>query len=238
MTSDITKKIIDQIKDEKISPESVFLVRLRKTAVWTFVVVSILAGSVAVSAISFVIRNSEYDLVQRFGSAFFFESMPYFWLIFLAVFLFVGDYIYDKTTFGHRYGVAKIAGVYIISTVLIGTTFVSLGSDRLFENEIREDSLMRGMIFNHTLVWSQPENGFLSGRIRDLSTSTLILVDFSGKEWLVNIDNTLIRKPVRMIEGEYIKLIGKNSDDTFDAEDIRPWVRNTHNFMMMPEQVR
>ncbi len=238
MTSEITKKIIDQIKEEKISPESIFLVRLRKTAVWTFVVVSILAGSVAVSAISFVVRNSEYDLIQKFGSAFFFQSMPYFWLIFLAAFLFVGDYIYDKTTFGYRYGVAKIAGVYIISTVLIGTTFVSLGSDRLFENEIREDSLMRGMIFNHTLVWAQPENGFLSGKIRDLSTSTLILVDFRGKEWLVNIDGCMIRKPVQMINGEYIKLIGKNNNDSFKAEDIRPWVRNNHRFMMTTEGVR
>jgi len=96
-----------------------------------------------------------------------------------------------------------------------------VGDQRNLESNL---SFYRRMVPMKMTVWNNPESGYLSGEITKISNSNFEIKDFSGKLWIINGDNQLIRGRVQMVIGEEIKLIGnKTSDNTFKVDEIRPW---------------
>ncbi len=226
MENDIAKKALQRIVEGGITPESKTVANLRKFGFWLPVILALVFGSLASAGMFFVLMNGDWDLLGRFGAGFIVRSMPYFWLFFLVVFVLLGEFSYAKTTIGYRYGPVKVIITYVLSTMLLGGVFLSLGGGALFERAMSVRGIMRDIMFNQTEVWSHPDQGLLSGTIKDIGTSTLRLVDFSGVEWSVDTQHALIRGRVQLENGEAVKLLGTMTASGFAASEIRPWVGN------------
>lgn len=221
----ISKKVMNKIKVEKILPESKFYSDIRKYSLWVPAIAALLFGSFAVSIIFFFLKNNDIDLICRSGGRYMLRSMPYFWIIFLLAFITIGHYSYSKTTLGHRKKLSLIVGIYLLFTFSFGYILMLLDFPRYFQNIVRGNSFMHSVMFEQSAAWSHPEDGLLSGTIKIIENNKLVISDFEGKIWNIDISGALIRKHASIIVGEQIKIIGKsNTNNNFVAEEVRPWL--------------
>lgn len=224
MEHDISKSALERITRESIKPESKFVADLRKIGFWIPVVLVVLLGSIASAAIYFIFANNDWDLAGRLGAGFILRSMPYFWVFFLAVFVLLGEFTYAKTTVGYRYGILKTMGVYMLMTLVLGGVFSVFGIGAIFERGMAGHGFMQGVMFNQTEVWSHPEQGLLSGTITSVASSSMMLTDFPGKEWSVDLAHAFVRGRAQLESGALVKVLGSASGTVFTADEVRPWV--------------
>jgi len=157
---------------------------------------------------------------------------PYFWLFIAFVFLILSYLIFEKTKRAYRFSRWQIIIFISIVGLIIGGVLFKVGMaskiDRNLETNI---PYYRQMVPIKMMVWSNPESGYLSGEIININKNYFEIKDFDGKIWTV-IGDPLVRNRVQMVVGEEIKLIGnKVKDNTFKADEIRPWSGMRQNMM-------
>ncbi|MFO8165679.1 MAG: hypothetical protein R6T98_14255, partial [Desulfatiglandales bacterium] len=80
------------------------------------------------------------------------------------------------------------------------------------------------MVYTGENQWMQPEKGLLSGTIVEIDPEkkSLILKDYLGKEWTIDINQARVRGNLPLTENIEIKIIGQQlSEDFFEAVEIR-----------------
>jgi len=158
---------------------------------------------------------------------------PYFWLFIVFIFLTLSYLIFEKTKKAYRFTKWQvILFITIIGLIIGGILFkIGLGSniDRNLESNL---SFYRQVVPMKMAIWNNPESGYLSGEITNISDSNFEIRDFNGNFWIINGEDQLVRGRVQMVIGEEIKLIGNKVDDnTFKADEIRPWSGMGQNMM-------
>ena len=74
--------------------------------------------------------------------------------------------------------------------------------------------------------WSNPENGFLSGKILEKEETAIIIEDWNSKKWEINFRNAIIKGRIFLEKDEKIKITGEIFEDNiFIANQIGPWER-------------
>lgn len=226
MTKDLSQIAIETIKKTGMKPAPKIKFYFGKILFWSLVGIAILVGSLSFAIIIFLLINNDWHLYNKFGTGFILKTLPYFWLIFLAIFIFLGEYYYKKTTFGYRRRFLTIITAYIIITVLFGSMIYMSGLGESLENRLYKNiPLYRSMMFNQKNIWSQPQKGLLSGTILSNDVHYVEIIDFNSKKWNVNIDNAIIHNKVELSPNQIIKIIGTNQNNNwFYANEIRPWM--------------
>ena len=230
MDKSISQKVLDKIRVEKISPR----------AEWRFIVcrvtVAVLLGFfLIVGAMSLGII---FDLFSQFeigsllghpkGLKIIFFSLPYFWIIFVALFSFLAIVEFIKTRHGYKYRARYVVLFFLLLMFFLGGLFHMAGFCHKLENYFESDFPAYDRIVKVPQeVWFQPENGLLSGTIiRDdeAGCHCLELRDWDREVWRVEYSGALIRPRVIKDSGEMIKILGnKRAENRFEAEEIRPW---------------
>jgi len=223
---DISQIAVETIKQTGMKPAPKARFYFSKIMFWLLVSITIVVGSLSFAVILFLLINNDWYLHGRLGTGFILKTLPYFWFIFLAIFIFLGEYYYKKTTFGYRHRLLTIIAVYALITVLSGSILYASGLGESIENKLYTNvPVYRSMMFDQQNTWSQPEKGLLSGTILSVSSSTIEIIDFNNIKWNVNIDNALVRGRVKLSPNEIIKIIGTNKGDKlFSADEIRSWM--------------
>lgn len=225
-------KVLDKIKEEKITPKPRWHFLLKDCFVWMCFFAAVIVGGLAFCVMLHVFSTNDWDIyvnLQRSWMAHFLISLPYIWMVGLILFVGLACYNYRHTKRGYRTETFWVVLLSVIGSLILGTLihFTNLGErieNALFEKvPISEEMSCCG---HRKDVWSQPEKGLLGGRVlKIISAGIFDLEDFSGALWEVEKnEKTIIREPAVILEGEEIKIIGKiREGKIFKAVDIRPW---------------
>jgi len=156
---------------------------------------------------------------------------PYLWLFIVVIFLILSFVLFEKTKRAYRFDPKIIVLAIVITGLIAGGILFKIGLasqvDRTLESRV---SFYRQMVPMRMVVWSNPQNGYLSGVITEINQNYFKLKDFNGKMWKI-IGEPLIRNKVKMAVGEEIKIIGEIENNDFRAEEIRPWNGMGQNVM-------
>jgi hypothetical protein len=227
--TDVSKSVIEKIKQDKVKPISRDIFLLKRSVVWTLFGISILFGGIACGIVIFQLRHAEWDIYQYFDhglTEFLLLVFPYFWLIFLVGFIVVALYYYRRTERGYYYSTIWIVSLSIVLSIAMGGILYATGLAERLEIVFQESvPFYRGMEGCRYKIWMNPDDGLLAGQISEVITQeTMELKDMDGNDWTIDVGNTLWRGRTRLSEGLDIKLIGKiKGERSFVAEEIRPW---------------
>ncbi|MDD3285081.1 MAG: hypothetical protein PHG95_00345 [Patescibacteria group bacterium] len=213
MSDNLEQKIIEKIKHESLAPTPRWHFLLKEWLVWLVGVLSLLVGAAAVSVMIYLSKNNDlfiYDQVGRSFSGWLLLSLPYFWIVFLTLFVWILFYNIKHTKRGYRYPLFLIALFSVFASVLLGGAFSLFGLGEKIDDVLGRQAPFYDIIFNpHVDIWSRPEEGRLSGLvISNSSENTFVLVDrereewqvaYSGKEGSGGNNAVIVGQPVRAI---------------------------------------
>ncbi len=222
-----SEKMLAKIKDRKVKPIPKWHFWAKNILFWTLFLISVKLGSLAFAIILFAIENTEFDMLSHMTHSkieLFFSMLPLFWIIFLGIFLWGAEWIFQKTKTGYRYSPIFIAGGSFILSIVIGTIlFFTGGGEKLEQKFAEKISFYESVNEQRIKRWSDSKNGLLSGKII-IKEKSLVLEDWNGKQFVVKIDRAIIKGGNYLKEGNKIKIIGKlDKNNVFIADEIRPW---------------
>lgn len=219
------RDFLEKIKESKIFPKPKWHFLLKDYLVWIAGVLSLLLGAVAFSVILYLARENDWDAYEQAGetfASFVVLTIPYFWILFLILFVFLVYYNVKHTKKGYRYSLAVILSANVVASMVLGGIFSVLGVGRTIDNILGEKAPFYGQIINQRMgYWSDPEEGRLAGIVVSIEEKDkFILLDLDKNNWwVVNRDERV----GRIIVGEPIRMIGrKTSENIFEADQFFP----------------
>jgi len=221
----LEQQIIKKI--ENIKPEARWKFVLKNIFIWLAAGLCIIFSSLALSVIIYLLKNSDWALYHSLAGSFIkflALTMPYLWLVFLAIFTCLVYYNFKKTKKGYKYTFSIILLGTIILNVLLGILFYNFGIAHSIDNTFNEKvPLYRKMLEHRNQPWQQPEKGFLAGVIAEIkSDEEFILKDLRGKNWQI-LHQTPAQEMDILKQIERVKVMGEKINEySFKADQIRP----------------
>lgn len=216
--------ILETIKEKKIEPKAKWTFLLKDYVVWALGLLSLLLGSVAVSVIIYMISNNDWDIYTELSGSlaeFILLTIPYFWIVFLLIFLFVINYNIKHTKKGYKFSLPLIFSASIFISVLLGALFFYAGLGRAIDDVLGENVSFYDTIINPRVrMWNNPKAGRLIGVIIEkVSDNEFYLHDMREERWLINTVNVERPLDAELDCGCPVKLIGKMGKDRYFTVD-------------------
>ncbi len=237
---DLSVKILETIKEEKITPKPRWTFLLKNYVIWIMCAIALFIGGLATSATIFMIRNNDWDLHRQMGHSLFkfiFITLPYFWILFLITFIFIAYYNFKHTKGGYRYRVPVIATTCLVISMFMGIVFYNSGVGHALDRVFSEKMPIYNSFMNRRQqIWMQPEKGFLEGRVLEVSEKDVFLLeDIKRNPWRVSNED----KNAHTVEvGSFVKVIGsKTGDFEFKAMELRFLRGSEINNSLMREMI-
>jgi len=226
----ISEEVLKRIKEENIKPKSYWHFATKNYFIWLLFAISIILGSFAFSMILFMFRQLDWDIYRYLGDSLLksiFIGLPYFWLIFFALFLGVAYYNFIHTKKGYRFRFLSIILISIIASAIFGTGLYFNGFSENLENIFSQRiPYYKHLVYSCENQWMQPGKGLLAGTIVkiDITKNNITLKDCFQKTWEIDTSDTIWKGKTKPSNGLRIKLIGKmKNENHFEAMEIRPW---------------
>ncbi|MDD5071436.1 MAG: hypothetical protein PHQ42_01740 [Patescibacteria group bacterium] len=227
--SNLAKEVLEKIKEKHIKPKPRWEFALREYIIWLFAGISFLVGSLAVAVIIHMVRNNDWDLHGKVSgglTAFIFATLPYFWLLLLAVFIALAYYNFKHTKGGYRFSLRLLVMSSILASMFLGIFFYNIGLgwsiDRMFSDKL---PFYNNLIFHRRMIWDNPEKGMLAGKIISrMPGGDFRFKDLDNKIWVMHGQISSSTPWTPLGERGMIKIIGEPMDNfNFRVRQIRPW---------------
>lgn len=220
-------KLVDRIKQEKISPYPRWRFLLKDYTVWLTGALALICGSLAVTVMIYLLRYNNWEIRESTHKSlgeFILLTMPYFWLIFLGLFIFILYLNIKHTKKGYRYPVWLIALAAILASIFIGSLLSLTNLGERIDNIFGSKAPFYDRVINRQMhFWSQPEEGRLIGLVQVVSsTGSFLIIDPQGQSWeIISPEREL---PLGLLsQGVPLNLIGEVNDlGQFEVDVIRP----------------
>ncbi|MBK8504678.1 MAG: hypothetical protein IPL46_22195 [Saprospiraceae bacterium] len=221
-------KILDRIKKDAIRPTPRWLFTLKNAAIWTGFLMAVLLGALAFSVILLAVQQTDFTITSHLSHTkleLFLGLLPIIWLVLLLFFLAIAIASIRSSWRGYKFSILRLLTICVFMSISLGTLFFIAGGSQRLENAFALNVLTYESIEERKIqVWSNPAEGYLSGKIIGVNDQTLILEDFNKDHWEVNYSKAFIAPIIILEPTEKVKIIGKMSGDKkFNAEEIRPW---------------
>ncbi|PIP28514.1 MAG: hypothetical protein COX29_00800 [Candidatus Moranbacteria bacterium CG23_combo_of_CG06-09_8_20_14_all_35_22] len=229
MEKSISQKVLEKIKQEKISPKSRWNFLLCRSAVIALLIFFLFAGAFSLGIIFSIFSQFEVGRIvgRPHGMGILFLSLPFIWIILLIFFAILAIVEFAKTRHGYKYKTTYVGGIFILAIIIFGAILYKLNFSDNMENYMNKNfSTYSQIVRTPEKVWSQPEEGLISGEIIEnkKEKEKIYLRDWDGEIWEVDYFQALVRPKVKKEIGEKVKIIGKKEDEyKFRAQEIRPW---------------
>jgi len=231
MENNISEKIFKKIEKDKVTPVAKWIFFIKNVAIWTTGVFVIIAGGIVTALTIYRLTDSDWDVYKNLGEnsiIHIIRILPYVWLGAVIFFIAIAYCNIRNTRGGYRYATHIIVFGSIFGSLLLGTAFYSLGFGEHIDAQIGISiPAYESLGYNKEKVWTNPEDGLLSGQIITLrnGSSSFIIKDFSGEIWTIYSNPNIKWDSFALPEiGEQIKIIGKQETrNIFIANEIRPW---------------
>jgi len=235
------QKLLSKIKQEKISPKPKWHFLLKNYVVWTIGLIALLIGAGAVSVLTYLLSNNDFAIHQEINKSlgeFLLLTLPYFWLIFLGLFVFVIYYNIKHTKHGYRYPIWLILLTSVLASLVLGEILFSFKIGEGIDRVLSRNAPLYEFVINPQLdFWSNPEEGRLIGvPIEFFDDDNFILIDQNKKTWKIisassTVSKFLEKMPMiqEMMQEENaplppIRLLGEQiSEQEFLVEKIMPF---------------
>ncbi len=214
-------KILNKILTENIKPISKRYFLIKRYGVMVFGLLITILGAVVFAKIfaSILVSGWEYwDYVYDSFGSFLYAAMPLMWILLLVVFTFLTPFILEKTAHGYRYKKIILVLFSILTSIVLGILILKVGAysgaNKYFTNSTEE---------RETSLWVRPNQGRLAGKITLRATDSVILEDYHGKVWAVDVTNLLPASKQVSENSEQVRIVGVEVDEnTFIACQVMP----------------
>ncbi|MFH0846254.1 MAG: hypothetical protein V1851_02560 [Patescibacteria group bacterium] len=233
MKNNLAEKIINKIQQEKISPTPKWEFVLKDSFFWGAFVLSILIGGISVAVILNTLLNNDWDLYMRLSDGmtkFVVLTLPYFWIIFLILFMLVAYLNIQKTQKAYKYHLSVILGGTLVASFLLGLTFYNIGLAGFFDEKVfkKIPAPYHQIMDPRVGIWQKPESGFLAGEILSVDENQMVLEDENGVIWEISLSDDILRLVPKNIlrKGSRIKIVGEEFEcekNCFNADMLRPF---------------
>jgi hypothetical protein len=222
------QKILERIRKEEIKPTPAWQVLFKRIFIWVGFAFAICFGAISFSVILYVVQQTDFDLLSHMYHSrleLILALMPYIWVVFLILFLLLSVLGMRNIPKGYKHSLQKIFGITTLLSIVFGTLICVAGGgqyiEQTFESKI---GIYRGVEQRKIEMWSNPEEGRLSGEIISVAQNALTLRDYQEAEWTIEYPDAFIASRVQLVVGEKIKMIGEiKSGQVFLASEIKPW---------------
>lgn len=226
----VSGKILGKIKQEGIHPDAHWKFVVRKSLLWTGIVLAGLFAALSLSIIIFSILSVDQGLLayapKRLFSSSVLRSLPLLWVGSLLAFVALAVFEYRETGHGYRHRPLFVALVILLVVIVTGSAFHLLSIGRRSETALRKalpqyDRVAR----RRNELWRHPEDGFAAGTVTNATRSGFQLRTPDGDSLEVRIgDHTIVRVPGENIDdGRTVKVVGnQDPQGRIDAEEVLP----------------
>ena len=224
----ISEKIVHKINSDNIKPTSKWAFIYNEWMRWILYFLFIMMGSISFSIILFAISVNGFDLLEHFKHSTL-ESilvlLPILWLGTMIFFLGASIMSVLSTGRAYKFTFGKWLSFSTGISLAIGTLFFLTGGAKWFENKFETNiESYESLLEKKTTIWSQPNLGTLSGEVVSMESDYIVVKDWKGKTWQVDIKDSFIAPSTELAAGVLIKLNGiLQPDSQFVADKIRPW---------------
>jgi len=223
------QKLADKIKEEKIAPKPRWHFLLKDYVVWASGALALLIGAAAISVMVYLLKYNGWEVREEMHKSvleFFLLTLPYFWIIFLGIFVFILYYNLKHTKKGYRYPVWFIAISGVLASIILGGIFFLFGLGQRIDNVLGQNAPLYEIVINRQLAfWFNPEDGRLAGVIAsDITDGYFYIIDPTGEVWQILAPQSAgdPRFSDFFQAGEPVNLIGELiGENKFRADIIR-----------------
>ncbi|EKD23567.1 MAG: hypothetical protein ACD_81C00218G0011 [uncultured bacterium] len=230
---DYSKDILQTLQNKQIEPLPRWVFLARQIAIISAFVLSVVIGGISVSVIlSSLSEVADFGMgriMRMHPGPFLFTYLPYIWVVVMGLFSISAYMEMRHTKGGYRYQSITIVGASILASLLLGVAFHTVGMGRFVDRRVSEAiPQYRGLDARKMHLWMQPQMGMLAGRIvSGNATTTFVLEDFSGTQWIVESADAVVRGSIEGTSGERIRAAGTIiRAGVFRATELFPWERN------------
>ncbi len=220
------KEILEKLQELKIKPRARWHFLLKNYAIWISGILALLIGAASVSVIIYLSSYNDFSIRQDINKSLgeiLLLTLPYFWLIFLSLFVFIVYYNLKHTKTGYRYSIGFIVAFAVIASIFLGGIFYATGLGKELDEILGQKAPLYGEMINPRVdFWSNPEEGRLIGIIiSQTNDEDFVLIDKDQHEWLVKIESDDFA--ALHLTGGPLRLIGeKKSDGVFEVFKVLP----------------
>ena len=136
---DISKYIVEKIKERHIIPESKFKLQWKSYLFWVLMIIMIFIGALSLSLVIFNVSDIDPRFLQYMELRKFIMLLmitaPYLWIILFAAALYFGIRAFRSTTKGYRHSTLFITSLVVLSISILG----------FFSHFLEIDNQMHGM---------------------------------------------------------------------------------------------
>jgi hypothetical protein len=238
MTKKISNKILEKIKQKKISPKPKWEFLLKDYVFWSAFILSILIGALSTSLAIFRLVNNDWDIYEKVGDNFFtftLKTMPYFSFLVFAVFVFIAFYNFKHTKKGYKYGFPLVIVISVFSSIVLGFALFGVNvAKHLDQQAMQMMPFYKHQTFGKRIErWQQAEKGVMAGKIIKIEFDLLELENLEKEIWKIDLKKIPPQMKDKLKEEMIIGIMGEIIEKgLFEAEHLRPW---RGNFINMKE---
>lgn len=216
------------IKTQEIRPYAQRRITGQRLLLWASFGLAVVLGALAFSVILFAVQQTDFNVIQHLSHSrleLFLGLLPFLWLAFLIAFLLLAMWRLQRAPRGYKFNSFRLAVFSALLSILLGTGFfLAGGAQQLEEAFALRISFYESVQEKKRQVWSMPEAGYLSGQVQFTTPTEMRLLDFSGREWSIDLSEAFIPGFLELLPTDTIKIVGQQTGDhTFTATEIRPW---------------
>ena len=227
--SDISQKVLRTIKAKKITPKSKWHFLLKNYVFWVLLSITIFISALAITTILFMLSDNDWDIFTYLDKSFLeyvLISIPYFWLLVLALFSGVTYFIFKHTRRGYHHRTYKVViGSLLLSLGLGGILFECGLDSEIHETLSKQIPFYNNLVYTKENIWIFPDKGLLSGEVVDVKNKeNFTLQDFNGKVWQIQGNDIDWPDNFILLKGTRIKLIGeRKGEHLFSVKIVKFW---------------
>ncbi|MCF7846144.1 MAG: hypothetical protein K9L85_02810 [Candidatus Peribacteraceae bacterium] len=234
----LSKKILAEIKKQKIAPRERWIFLIKNYGIWALAIVALLLAAVFVGTSIADLLEAEWELRPHFPGGqlnFFAHTIPFFWFVGIAAAVVLAFFLLRKTKRGYRFGLIALAGSILTASIAGGVSLLSTGLLPKFQ----EFRMMNFPPHFDESEWQNPDEGFLIGEIIISEGVVLSISSLDGSIWEVDISDAKIPPQFDFVVGDRVRVIGeKNGINSLEAEFIRPEIPEHMREMMRERKMQ
>lgn len=237
----VTEKVLNEIQTKHIVPIARWHFLARNAAFWSFAIVTVFVGGLAISTTIFLVSQYDEDALVYFDmgrAEYALQMLPIFWIALLCLLTAFSSYMVRHTKRGYRYPLLVILGGTVLSSGILGYAAYAFGVGSAVDDLLIRHAPQYTVIVRHKVdMWVRPSEGFLAGTVLERGGDSLLIEDLKNKTvWKVyQVEGFVADTCAALEEGSLVKFIGEmKEDDAFYAHEARSWERC--NAVARPEQ--
>ena len=239
-----SNKILESIHENKVTPKSrkyfIFIHTLISLVIFGMMVV----GSLGIAIVIRTLMSIDWELARHLTGGHLKSLLiltPYLWIFFIILLILIADMIFrNSTKRGYRYKTLTISIVSAIIILLGGNILFAAKADRPVEDALRKHfSPYQTWEREKEKMFAAPEKGVVAGEIKRITQDKeIIIVDFKGREWKIDISKEDIRPEFIPEVGMRIGIMGRKVDDrNFEPKNIRAWGEDMETMIRQKEAI-